>query len=202
MKNILQILCLIAIIIVVGIINSTSPQAFQLVGSGVISSSSSSSSSSTSSSSGGSVGSIIHNGTPFSLDNAYVGVYDLTYPTATAGAARYGHIYVHDSNGVTGICTSLNDAAGNMLRNCSGTRADNSPGWINCDSGSAYTLTATTYMTTVSSPNGTITIGHSSANSDTEYTTSDCNANKTTGGQFAYQGPLAVRWDNNPGDPE
>jgi hypothetical protein len=71
------------------------------------------------------------------------GYFHSKFTTTTAGDVQYAHLYVHDSNSET-LCLSLFNSAGTELLSCTGTRADNSAGWVNCDAGATYELAAAT----------------------------------------------------------
>jgi hypothetical protein len=82
--------------------------------------------------------------------------YEMEYKTpTTAGNVRYGHVYVKDSNGDT-LYLRIHTADGSdVLLCCSGTIADGTAGWVNCDAGSSTTLVSeTTYIISVQSVGG------------------------------------------------
>jgi hypothetical protein len=132
--------------------------------------------------------------------------YSPTTPT-TPGNVRHGHLYVEDSDGNT-FAIRLYDSSGNALLCCTGTRADDSPGWINCDAGSPYELIdSTTYWIASQGAGRFETDGTSGVYLSYYNTGWDGGGCPAPTDPISHTGdtqvnPITIVWNNSSGDPQ
>lgn len=132
--------------------------------------------------------------------------YFTPYVASQSGTVRYGHIYVDDSNGET-VCIALYTTDGTRRIYGSGTRTDNSAGWITVDGGEGgFEITAsTTYWLSCGSSTGNFTAGWGElASHEVRYMSGYPGCNPATLTNSGLEGDpynLIIIWNNTPEDP-
>lgn len=157
--------------------------------------------------SGGEIGFTDIGGTTQVKTSQYI-YFSSATPT-TEGDVRYGHLYVADSNDET-FAIRLYNSSGNAVLCCTGTIADDTPGWINCDAGESYSVVdAANYGVSLQGDGG-FKIGD--GNGEVRYFNTGwdggggvCPAQTdpiSDQGLTTSGGAIAIIWNNTPGDPE